>query len=292
VRIVRTIEEARRAIEGSREGKRVGFVPTMGALHEGHISLIRAARESSDLVVLSIFVNPLQFAPSEDLERYPRNERNDLETAERERVEVVFLPAVEEMYPPGATVRVSAGALGEVLEGASRPGHFDGVATVVAKLFNIVRPDVAVFGQKDAQQVAVVRSLVRDLDMRIEIQVGPTVREPDGLALSSRNVYLSTGERVSALSLWRALQAASAHLAREDDPEAAAKEMWSLLTAEAGVEPDYAAAVDPDDMGPPRPGRPVLLAVAARVGSTRLIDNVLLEPNRKEADATDHDGRR
>jgi pantoate--beta-alanine ligase len=277
VKIVRTVEDIRRAIGELRDGKSVGFVPTMGALHEGHLSLVRAARESCDVVVLSIFVNPLQFSPSEDLNKYPRDERRDLETAKRERVDVVFLPSVDEMYPPDATVRVSAGALGEIHEGASRPGHFDGVATVVAKLFNIVRPDVAIFGQKDAQQVAVVRSLVRDLDMDIDIRVGPTVREPDGLAISSRNVYLSSEERASALSLWRALQRGVARLSRDDDPEMAAEEMWAVLTASSRVEPDYAVAVDPGDMGPPRPERPVLLAVAARVGSTRLIDNVLFE---------------
>jgi pantoate--beta-alanine ligase len=277
VKVVRTIADARRAIDALRDGRRVGFVPTMGALHEGHLSLIRVARETCDVVVLSIFVNPLQFSPSEDLDEYPRDEHRDLEKAERERVDVVFLPSVEEMYPPGATVRVSAGALGEILEGASRPGHFDGVATVVTKLFNVIRPDVAAFGQKDAQQVAVVRSLVRDLDIGIEIHVGPTVREPDGLALSSRNVYLSREQRASALSLWRALGAGVRRLDRDADPEAAAKEMWAELTADVGVQPDYAVAVDPQDMGPPRPGSPILLAVAARVGPTRLIDNVLYE---------------
>ncbi|MQA99363.1 MAG: pantoate--beta-alanine ligase [Actinobacteria bacterium] len=277
MKVVRTIADARRAIDALRDGRRVGFVPTMGALHEGHLSLIRLARETCDVVVLSIFVNPLQFSPSEDLDKYPRDEHRDLEKAERERVDVVFLPSVEEMYPPGATVRVSAGELGEILEGASRPGHFDGVATVVTKLFNVVRPDVAVFGQKDAQQVAVVRSLVRDLDIGIEILVGPTVREPDGLALSSRNVYLSPEQRGSALSLWRALQAGVRRLNGDADPEAAAKEMWAELTADGGVQPDYAVAVDPRDMGPPRPGGPILLAVAARVGPTRLIDNVLYE---------------
>lgn len=278
MKVVRTVADARRVIGALRDGKRVGFVPTMGALHEGHLSLIRAARARSDVLVLSIFVNPLQFSPSEDLAEYPRDERRDLEAAEREDVDVVFVPGVEEMYPPGATVRVSVGPLGDVLEGASRPGHFEGVATVVSKLFNIIRPDVAVFGQKDAQQVAVIRALVRDLDMNVDIQVEPTVREPDGLALSSRNVYLSPGQRRAALSLSRALRVAAGRLHEGDDPETAAKAMWTVLAAESGVEADYAVAVDPEDMGTPRAGGPILLAVAASIGSTRLIDNVLYHP--------------
>jgi pantoate--beta-alanine ligase len=249
----------------------------MGALHEGHISLLRAARARSGVVVMSIFVNPLQFGPSEDLASYPRNEGADLEIAEREQVDVVFVPSVAEMYPAGATVRVAAGPLGDLLEGRSRPGHFDGVATVVAKLFNIVRPDMAYFGQKDAQQVAVIRALVRDLDMGIDINVCPIVREPDGLALSSRNAYLSPEERTAASGLSVALRHGADHLREHGDPDAAAKEMWRSLSSDPLLIPDYAVAVDPDDMGEPDPGGPILLAVAARVGSTRLIDNFLLE---------------
>jgi pantoate--beta-alanine ligase len=276
--VVRTVSDVRRGIAEIGSDKSVGFVPTMGALHEGHLSLLRAARGSTGAVVLSIFVNPLQFGPDEDLARYPRDEAADLAAAEREGIDVVFIPSVEEMYPPGGTVRVSAGPLGDTLEGLSRPGHFEGVATVVAKLFNIVRPDVAFFGQKDAQQVAVIRALVRDLQMDVEIRVCPTVRDSDGLALSSRNEYLSSEQRRSALSLWAALRAGADHLDRDhDDPEGTSKAMWRILAAEDGVTPDYAVAVDPDHMGEPRPGEPVLLAVAARVGATRLIDNVVVE---------------
>ena len=274
--VIRTIAELRSALAG-RGDRRVGFVATMGALHQGHLSLVRAARDTCDVVVLSIFVNPLQFGPSEDFSRYPRDERSDLGAARSVGVDIAFLPSVEEMYPPGAETRVVVGALGDVLEGASRPGHFDGVATVVTKLFSIVEPNVAFFGQKDAQQVAVIKALVRDLAIDVEIDVRPIVRESDGLALSSRNAYLGTDERPSALSLSYALRAGTAHLELGGEPQAAAKEMWRVLMADPSVVADYAVAVDPDDMGEPRPGRPVLLAVAARIGTTRLIDNVLFE---------------
>ena len=273
--VARSIAEARGYL--AQTDRPIALVPTMGALHAGHRALLRAARAHSHAyVALSIFVNPLQFGPSEDLDRYPRDEERDLEIAEADGVELVFLPSVEEMYPEHATTRVSVGPIGEVLEGASRPGHFDGVATVVAKLFNIVRPDIAYFGQKDAQQLAVIHSLVRDLDFPVTIESVPIVREADGLALSSRNVYLAPEQRLEALSLYRSLRAGADALASEGDPEAAAKEMWRVLSA-ADVVPDYAVAVDPDDMGPPRPAGPVLLAVAARVGQTRLIDNMLIE---------------
>ena len=276
MKVARSVAEARSILE-ERWGTEVAFVPTMGALHEGHRSLLRAARSrSSTYVVLSVFVNPLQFGPSEDLSRYPRDEAGDLEIAEVEGVDLVFVPSVDEMYPAGASTRITVGPIGDVLEGASRPGHFDGVATVVAKLFNIVRPQVAYFGQKDAQQVAVIRAMVRDLDFPLRIQVEPIVREPDGLALSTRNAYLSGSERGAALALSRALNAGAAFLREEDDPDAAAKEMWRVFTAEPEIVADYAVAVDPDDMGRPRAGEPVLLAVAATVGSTRLIDNVLI----------------
>ena len=275
MKVVRTIRDARRELAELGVGRNVGLVPTMGALHEGHLSLLRAARDTCDVVVLSIFVNPLQFGPSEDLARYPRDEASDLAAAENVGVDAVFLPSVEEMYPPGTAVRVCPGPLGEVLEGAARPGHFDGVATVVTKLFNIVRPGAAFFGQKDAQQVAVVKAMVRDLDMGIDIHVCPIVREPDGLALSSRNVYLSADERAAALILSRALRRGAERLAEEGDVASAEREMWAMLDAQDGVVPDYAAVVDPDDMGPPRADGPILLAVAARVGTTRLIDNVL-----------------
>ncbi|MDQ3981166.1 MAG: pantoate--beta-alanine ligase [Actinomycetota bacterium] len=279
MRVARTVAEVRAFYRNERaRGTRVGFVPTMGALHEGHLSLIRRARDAAEIVVLSVFVNPLQFGPSEDFDAYPRDEARDLALAESEDVNLVFAPGVDQMYPDGAVTTVHVdGPLGTTLEGAARPGHFDGVATVVAKLFNATDPDVAVFGQKDAQQVAVVRRMVRDLAFRAEIVVGPTVREPDGLALSSRNVYLGGRERDAATALYRALGAgekawgAGGHTA-------AVERMRAVLDDAEGVDPDYAAAVDPYTFGPPVDGAPLLLVVAARVGGTRLIDNLPLQP--------------
>ena len=234
-----------------------GLVPTMGALHEGHRALLRAARADNDRVVMSLFVNPTQFGPDEDFLRYPRDEATDRAVAATEGVDEVFAPAVEEMYPDGFATTVSVGALASRYEGAARPGHFDGVATVVLKLFERVRPDRAYFGQKDAQQVAVVRRMVRDLDLGVEIGTVPTVREPDGLALSSRNIFLGPEQRRRAASLHRALEA--------QDP--------TLVEGEL----DYLAVVDPDtfDEVAPRPG--ALVIGAARFGTTRLIDNITLE---------------
>jgi pantoate--beta-alanine ligase len=225
--------------------------------------------------VLSIFVNPLQFGPGEDLASYPRTEGSDLDSAAAAGVHLAFLPSVEEMYPDGQATTVDVGPLGTVLEGVDRTGHFDGVATVVAKLFNMVRPDVAFFGQKDAQQVAVIQQLVRDLSFPIEIRVEPTVREPDGLALSSRNAYLTRGERLKAAVIYRALLEGAAALA-SGGPEQAEKNMWELLVTE-GFEPSYARAVDPVTFAAPRPEGPVLLVIAARLGNTRLIDNLVVE---------------
>lgn len=258
-----------------RAGRSIGFVPTMGALHEGHLSLVRAARATTDVVVLSIFVNPLQFGPSEDFATYPREEARDLTLAEEAGVDIVFLPPIEEMYPEGRSTVVSVGELGTLLEGADRPGHFDGVATVVAKLFNQVDPDRAFFGQKDAQQVAVIRTLVRDLAFDLELSIEPTIRETDGLALSSRNAYISPAERPRATALYRALLAGAETL-RDEDVDAAEKTMWELLMAE-GLQPSYAKAVDPDTFESPTAGGPVLLVIAARLGSIRLIDNLLIE---------------
>ena len=279
MRAVRTVAEVRAFYRNERpRGTTVAFVPTMGALHEGHLSLVRRAGEAADLVVVSIFVNPLQFGPSEDFASYPRDEARDVGLLESEGVNLVFLPSVEQMYPEGAATTVHVeGTLAETLEGAARPGHFDGVATVVAKLLNVVDPDVAVFGQKDAQQVAVVRRMVRDLSYRTEIVVGATVRDEDGLAASSRNAYLSDGEREAAAALYGALTAGE-EACRAGGPEAAEAAMRATLADAAGVEPDYAAAVDPYSFGNPADGGPVLLAVAARVGRTRLIDNVLVQP--------------
>jgi pantoate--beta-alanine ligase len=258
VRTLRRIDEVRAAIDPAR---RVGLVPTMGALHEGHLSLVRAARAECDVVVLSLFVNPTQFAANDDLARYPRDEEHDAQLAEGEGVDLLFAPDAAELFPEGFATWVDVEETGA--EGKARPGHFRGVATVCLKLFNIVRPNVAYFGQKDAQQVAVLRRLVRDLDLDVELRVLPTVRDSDGLALSSRNAYLSPGERERALALPRALEAARAAHARGDDPVAAAN------AALNGLQPDYVELLDLDGA--------TLLASAARIGSTRLIDNVVLE---------------
>jgi pantoate--beta-alanine ligase len=252
VRIVRTIAEVRAALAPARGGT-VGLVPTMGAYHGGHLALFRAARAESDTVVASLFVNPAQFGEAADLERYPRDEAGDAELAEREGVDLLFAPVVKEMYPPGYSTWVEVEGLSQELEGAARPGHFRGVATVCLKLFTIVRPDLAYFGQKDAQQVEVLRRMIRDLHLDLDLRVVPTVRDADGLALSSRNARLSPDERERALALPRALATR--------DPEQARR----LLD---GLDVDY-VEVAPFD--------PPVLAAAVRVGSTRLIDNVPLE---------------
>jgi pantoate--beta-alanine ligase len=275
VKSIRTAAELRAELERSAS-KKIGFVPTMGALHAGHLSLVRAARATNDVVVVSIFVNPLQFGPRDDFAAYPRAEADDTALAETAGADVLFLPSVDEMYPAGRTTTVSAGPIGDVLEGADRPGHFDGVATVVAKLFNLVSPDRAYFGAKDAQQVAVIRRLARDLSFDIELVVGDTVREPDGLALSSRNAYLTAHERSRAPAIYRALRAGAEAVGRGEDIGAVEKNMWELLVS-AGLQPSYAHAVDPETFGPPSDGGPVLLVIAAHLGETRLIDNLLFE---------------
>jgi len=253
VRTLRTIREARAALEPLRAGSRIALVPTMGAFHEGHLALLRAARAESDVVVASLFVNPAQFGEAGDIARYPRDEARDAGLAADEGVDFLFAPAVEEMYPPGFQTWIDVTELGSILEGEFRPGHFRAVATVCSKLFNIVRPDVAYFGQKDAQQVEVVRRMIRDLDLELELRVVPTVRDEDGLALSSRNVLLSPEERELALALPRALETR--------DPAAA-------RTALNGFDVDY-VEVAPFD--------PPVLAAAVRIGGTRLIDNVVLK---------------
>jgi pantoate--beta-alanine ligase len=252
---IRTIAELREALGDARD---VGLVPTMGAFHEGHLSLIRAARAESQTVVVSLFVNPAQFAEAADLDGYPRDEQRDAELAEAAGVDVLFAPSVEELYPPGFQTWVEVEELSRGLEGEFRPGHFRGVATVCLKLFNIVRPSRAYFGQKDAQQAAVLRRMVADLNLDVELRVLPTVRDADGLALSSRNVLLSPEDRARGLTLPRALHAG----AGADDPVATA------LAALDGLDVDYVAVADFD---------PAVLAGAVRVGSTRLIDNVPLE---------------
>jgi len=255
MKVVRTIAETRDALDTLRTGS-IGLVPTMGALHEGHLSLLRAARDECDTVVMSLFVNPAQFREGADLQSYPRDEERDLELAGAEGVDLVFAPSVEQMYPPGFQTWVDVTELGSILEGQFRPGHFRGVATIVLKLFNVVRPTSAYFGQKDAQQVEVIRQLIRDLALEVELRVVPVVRDQDGLALSSRNVLLSADERKRALALSRAL-------ATRDRGAALA-----LLAAANGLNVDYVELADFD---------PPTLAGAVRVGSTRLIDNVPLE---------------
>ncbi|HEX6058520.1 MAG TPA: pantoate--beta-alanine ligase [Gemmatimonadaceae bacterium] len=274
------IAEVRAAVAAARaRGARVAFVPTMGALHEGHLGLVDEARRHAAFVVMSIFVNPLQFGPGEDFTRYPRDADGDTAKAIARGADLVFLPAVEEMYPPdGRAVAVVPERLHERWEGAVRPGHFTGVLTVVAKLFNIVLPDLAVFGRKDYQQAALVRALVRDLDIPVEIVVAPTSREPDGLARSSRNVYLSPEERRRALALSRGLLAMrSAFRAGERDPAALLAAGRRELDAEPGIRTDYLALVDPATLEPvARASAASVALVAARVGATRLIDNIIL----------------
>jgi pantoate--beta-alanine ligase len=260
-------------------GRRVGLVPTMGAFHAGHHALMRAARESCDEVVVSLFVNPAQFDEASDLAAYPRTAERDAAEAASLGVDVLFAPAVEEVYPPGFTTSVRVEGLSDVLEGAERgPGHFAGVCTVVAKLFNVVAPDVAFFGQKDAQQVAVLRRMVADLDLPVALEVVPTVREPDGLAMSSRNVRLDAEERERAIALSRALRAAGDALGEGERDASALRDAALAAMTPYAVEPEYLALVDPDSFQPVSTvnGR-VLVAVAARVGDTRLIDNALFQ---------------
>ena len=277
MRTVRANAEMRAAVAEARAaGLSVGLVPTMGAFHGGHHALMRAARERSDLVVVSLFVNPAQFDEQADLAAYPRDEARDAAEAADVGVDVLYAPPVEEVYPAGFATTVRVDGLGDVLEGASRgSGHFAGVCTVVAKLLNVVTPDVAYFGQKDAQQVAVLRRMVRDLDLPVVLDVVPTVREADGLAMSSRNRRLAADERYRALALSRALQAAERAVdAGERD---AASVERAARAAMGGLEPEYLALVDPDSFSPVQQvnGR-VLVAVAARIGGTRLIDNTII----------------
>jgi len=279
VHAVETSAELRAALEAARAaGAGVGFVPTMGALHAGHRSLLAAARRETGFVVASVFVNPLQFGPTEDLATYPRDRDGDLAVLAAEGADLAFLPSEREMWPAEPQVRLRVGALGERLEGARRPGHLDGVATVVAKLLHLVGPSRAYFGQKDAQQLAVVHRMVADLAFPNEIVACPTVREPDGLAVSSRNAYLSAEERARATVLYRSLEAGRSRFAAgERDPAAIEMAAEELLRGEPAVEPEYVALVEPAGFEPvERAEAGQVLAVAARVGRTRLIDNVIL----------------
>ena len=276
MRVVRDVAAVRAAVAGSG---RVGLVPTMGAFHEGHLSLIRAAREACDLVVVWLFVNPTQFNEASDLVAYPRDEARDAALAAESGADILFAPDVDTVYPRGFATTVTVSGVADVLEGVQRPGHFAGVATVVAKMLNMVGPQVAYFGAKDAQQVAVVRRMVADLDIPTRIEVLPIVREADGLAMSSRNVRLDPGERRRAAALHRGLVAAKSAVALgERDPAALARGIEAELTA-VGIDPEYVAVVDPDTFTPVDTiAGPTLIALAARVGSTRLIDNIEVAP--------------
>ncbi|MGF1473409.1 MAG: pantoate--beta-alanine ligase [Rubrobacteraceae bacterium] len=267
-----------RSIESMRSfgaGGPLGFVPTMGFLHEGHLSLLRRAREECASVVMSVFVNPLQFGPTEDLERYPRDEVRDLELAREIGVDAVFVPSAEEMYPEGSVTEVRVKDVGDVLEGAARPGHFIGVATVLAKLLNIVRPERMYLGQKDAQQAVVVRRMIEDLNFPTRLVVCPTIREPDGLAMSSRNVYLNPEERAAATLLYEGLSAARE--SGDRDPERLEAGVREVVAREPLIELEYVSADDAGVLGPVTPEtQEILLSLAARLGKTRLIDNVVI----------------
>ena len=279
MKVCNTVSAMRSACRAAREdGQRLGFVPTMCALHEGHLSLVRAARAQCDVVAVSIFVNPTQFGPKEDLSRYPRPFERDRELLEQEGVELLFAPPVEEMYPAGAVTYVTVEGLSEKLCGKSRPGHFRGVTTVVAKLFHIIEPDAAFFGQKDAAQATIIRRMVRDLNLPVEIVVCPIVREPDGLAMSSRNAYLNGQQRKSALVLSRSLKEVQNLFDRGERNASRLIEAGKQIFAqEPAVRLDYFEIVDPDTLDALSEVRgPALVAVAAFVGNTRLIDNLVL----------------
>jgi pantoate--beta-alanine ligase len=282
MKLIKTIEDMRSFRNAARKNsQRLGLVPTMGALHEGHLSLVRAARDKSDIVAVSIFVNPTQFGPKEDFAKYPRNLESDSNMLDREHADVIFAPSVGDMYPAGAITWVTVEGLSDRLCGKSRPRHFRGVTTVVSKLFHIIEPDAAFFGQKDAAQVAIIRRMVRDLNMPVEIEVGAIVRESDGLALSSRNAYLDPQERKSALVLHRSLQEAQKLFERgERNSEkllAAGKQKFS---DEPGVRLDYFEIVDPDSLEAETTiSNRALIAVAAFIGNTRLIDNIIVDPH-------------
>jgi pantoate--beta-alanine ligase len=279
LKIYTSIDEMRSASRAARQsGRRLGLVPTMGALHEGHLSLVRAARSSADIVAASIFVNPTQFGPNEDLAKYPRSFERDRDLLQREGVELLFAPSVEEMYPAGAVTWVTVEELSNKLDGRSRPGHFRGVSTVVSKLFHIVEPDVAFFGQKDAAQVAVIRRMVRDLNLPVHITICPIVREADGLAMSSRNAYLDPEQRKEALVLQRSLLVVQQLI---EQGESSASNLIVAGRQEFADKPsvrlDYFEIVNPDTLDPIQAIEDrALIAVAAYVGSTRLIDNLLI----------------
>jgi pantoate--beta-alanine ligase len=280
MQIISTITEMQSLAETlRREGRRIGFVPTMGFLHEGHLSLMARARQENDVVACSIFVNPTQFGPKEDLARYPRDAEGDRGKCESAGVDILFTPTAGEMYPEKPAVFVTVEGISDILEGATRPGHFRGVATVVAKLFHIVKPHRSYFGQKDFQQCGVIRRMVKELDLDVEVVVLPTVREADGLAMSSRNAYLDPEQRKKAACLYRAL-IASGELVRAGvrEPEKVKQKARAVVAQEKGVEIDYVEVVDTETVAPLDPVRmPAVVLIAARVGTTRLIDNLLVQ---------------
>ncbi|AIH04775.1 MULTISPECIES: pantoate--beta-alanine ligase [Thermodesulfobacterium] len=281
VEVIKTIPEMKAKVkELKKQGYKIGFVPTMGYLHEGHLSLVRKAKSLADKVVVSIFVNPLQFGPREDFREYPRDLERDLSLLEKENVDVVFVPSEEEMYPSDYQTYVEVVNLTDKLCGAFRPGHFKGVTTVVLKLFNIIQPDIAVFGEKDYQQLLVIKQMVKDLNLDIEIVGSPTVREPDGLAMSSRNIYLSPKERESAVSLNRALELAEKLVKEgEKNPEKIKKTLFEFLRMHPYLIVQYIEIVDPETLDPVEViEKPVVCAIAAYVGKARLIDNRLIKP--------------
>jgi len=280
MKIIRKISEMQQYAETLRQhGKTIGFVPTMGFLHEGHLSLMRLARPRCDTLVVSIFVNPTQFGPNEDLDKYPRDFRRDEELCRQEKVDVIFYPTAEEMYPQPYRTFVNVEKLTETMCGASRPGHFRGVATVVAKLFNIVKPHLAVFGQKDYQQAQVIRQMVHDLNFDVEILTGPIVREPDGLAMSSRNKYLSAAQRKDALVLRQSLQLAQTIIRQgERNPAVLRERMEELIESVPTSRIDYIAIVDPETLEDVAAiGERTLIALSVFIGQTRLIDNMVVE---------------
>jgi pantoate--beta-alanine ligase len=279
MQIITTISEMQSLAESLRkQGRSIGFVPTMGFLHEGHLSLMRQARQECETVVVSIFVNPTQFGPHEDFERYPRDEKGDREKCESAGVDILFMPSAAEMYPEKPSVFVAVEGIADILEGAARPGHFRGVATVVSKLFHIVKPHTAYFGQKDYQQCAVIRRMVKGLNLDVKIAMLPTVREQDGLALSSRNSYLTPEERRAAAAIYRALTAAE-KLVRSGvrEPEKLKNKMQAVLREERGVSIDYCEVADPESLVPCEVvQKSVVILVAVRLGRARLIDNILV----------------
>ena len=282
MKIIRTIGTMQRHAEQLRcRGKVIGLIPTLGALHKGHLSLMRKAHQQCDIVIASVFVNPTQFGPHEDYQHYPRDLEGDAKKCKAAGVDILFAPSARRMYPPGHRTQVSLRRLGDILEGTSRPGHFTGVATVVLKLFNIIHPDRAYFGQKDYQQTVVVRRMVKDLHLNTRITVTPTVRESDGLAMSSRNMYLSKEQRRQATILWKALQEAKKVIqgGAKEASQVRSTMICRITQEEPQAKIDYVAVVDPETLEEvEKIGGPVLLTLAVRIGQTRLIDNTMVRP--------------